>query len=623
RGRPARAPSAAPAGAEEPLAAAGAALSRALENQTRPVRTHAGDPAGPLPEASGPATEYWLSGPLSGRDGRPLGWIHLCCWGANFDDEDVPLLTQVAQMASIALENALASEAREANRLKDEFLATLSHELRTPLTTILGWTRILRTTAYDLQRTNHGLEVIERNVQAQARLIDDLLDVSRIIAGKLRLSLRPMAIVPAVETAIEAMRPAAEAKGVGLHLTVDPAIGRGERIDGDADRLQQVGWNLVSNAIKFTPAGGRIDVRLARSGDRFTVQVADTGKGISPSFLRHVFDRFRQADSTTTRSQGGLGIGLAIVSHIVEQHGGTVTAESGGLGQGATVTVTLPARTATAEDDDETFAERPAIEEAAAAATDLSPWRLLLVDDEVDAREVLSEVLQSFGAQVATAGSVAQALSRFAEEPPDVLISDIAMPGGDGYELLRRVRELPEERGGEVPAIALTAYAREEDRQRSFAAGFADHLAKPIEPLRLVAAVAAQATRAARASAAARTKRQVLVVEDDADSREALKTLLELSGYTVHTAETGPEGIEKALELKPHIAVVDIGLPEIDGHEVARRIRERLGSNSIFLVALTGYANESDLLRSRESGFNAHLAKPLELATLRRLLDGA
>lgn len=796
---------------------------------------------------SGAAEAGWLAAPLTGRDGRSFGWVHLAGRARDdmgaFGDEDRTILTQLAQVASIAIENVLSSEAREANRLKDEFLTTLSHELRTPLTAILGWTRVLRTSPFDAERCAHGLEVIERNVTAQTKLIEDLLDVSRIIAGKLRVNLRPIPLLASIEAAVEAMRPAAEAKGMSLILEISPEVDQRAVIAGDADRLQQVGWNLVSNAIKFTPAGGRIVVGVSRAAGGFQVRVTDTGKGISPQFMEHVFDRFRQDDSSSTRAHGGLGIGLAIVRHIVELHGGRVEAASPGVDKGATFTVTLPelampfeslgapAETGEEQAEEEAAAEdeatpagvvspaspvisaapaglvaptvptAPSASAANAAAADLGRLKLLVVDDEPDTREILSEILHSAGATVATAASLTEALALCDHFRPDLLISDIAMPGGDGYALVRQLRRRGPRRGGGVPAIAVSAHAREEDRRRALAAGFVRYITKPVEPADLVGAVrevasglsvasgadgaleepgehrlagdhrdeghpesaegvesaesaevlvvsgageagaangSAAAEGVAKAEGAAGTEsaagggpaaagaagpaaataataaaagqaggsgsngrhrsaavapmaagggvaragrggragtatagaaggavgaaqagvdqrapiaggaggsghggdageatggaeasrgggadagaRRILLVEDDADTREALKTLLELSGHQVAVAADGGEAVAHVVAYRPDVALVDIGLPEIDGNEVARRIRALLGAGGIFLVALTGYGGEAEEELTRAAGFDAHFTKPVELSRLDRLL---
>jgi signal transduction histidine kinase len=382
-------------------------------------------------------------------------------------------------------------EAEEANRMKDEFLATLSHELRTPLNAMLGWAQVLRMGKLDPAASARALETIERNARAQAQLIADLLDVSRIITGKLRLDFQPVELRRILDAALDSVRPAAEAKGIRLGVSLGPLA---SPVLGDADRLQQVVWNLLSNAIKFTPGDGAVEVRLRQNGGSAEVRVSDTGAGIRPDFLPYVFDRFRQAESTITRSHGGLGLGLSIVRHLVELHGGTVEVQSPGEGQGATFSVLLPVRPA--------LAEAPALVEAKEA--EASPWgrtellrgvSVLVVEDEEDTRELLITALEQCGAEVIAVSSAAEALERLDERPPDVLVSDLAMPGEDGYALIRKVRARPAERGGRVPAAALTAYARAEDRVRSLAAGFQMHVPKPIDPADLVSMVAALAGR--------------------------------------------------------------------------------------------------------------------------------
>jgi CheY-like chemotaxis protein len=390
-------------------------------------------------------------------------------------------------------------EAEHLNRLKDEFLATVSHELRTPLQAILGWSRLLRgagsSGSVDPARLAKGLEVIDRNAKAQAQLIEDILDVSRIITGKVRLNDAMVNLAAVVRAAADTIRPAADAKRIEVVTELDPELGA---IVGDEDRLQQVVWNLISNAVKFTPAGGRVYVRAARVDTHVELIVSDTGNGIPSEFLPYVFERFRQADSTTTRSHGGLGLGLAIVRHLVELHGGTVRAESAGVGQGATFTVALPVRAVSATGDAQAI--RAALVRASPAAKGeqvLTGVRVLVVDDEADARELLVSVLEQFGAKPRAVGSVSEAFSALGELDaleglrPDVLVSDIGMPGEDGYVLIRRLRTLEGERGiPSLPAVALTAYARGEDRQRALAAGFQVHVAKPVEPSELVGAIA-------------------------------------------------------------------------------------------------------------------------------------
>jgi len=429
--------------------------------------------------------------------GRTLGALTFIASESErrFGRSDLGLAEDVARRAGLAVENArlykASQEARQAaeaaNRAKDEFLATLSHELRTPLSPILGWVRLLRSGDLDAAASARGLEVIERNVRAQTQLIEDLLDVSRIITGKLRLEVRPMDLVTVVEAGIEAVRPAADAKAIQIESRLDP---RASAMVGDPDRLQQVVWNLVSNAVKFTPKEGRVEVELTGIDSHARLRVKDTGKGISPTFLPHVFDRLRQADSTSTRAHGGLGIGLAIVRHLVELHGGTVAAESGGEGKGAVFTVELPISPAAGP-------ERPAPESAEAqeGSVRLDGVRVMVVDDEADTRDLLSFSLRNYGAEVTALGSASEALAAIQRDKPDVLVSDIGLPGDDGYVLIRKVRALDEDRGGRVPAAALTAYAKDEDRHRAIAAGFQAHVPKPVELAELASVVASLAGR--------------------------------------------------------------------------------------------------------------------------------
>jgi signal transduction histidine kinase/CheY-like chemotaxis protein len=394
-------------------------------------------------------------------------------------------------------ERAARAEAEAASRAKDDFLATISHELRTPLTAILAWPLILRGKLGDPEALTRGLGVIERNAQLQAQIIEDLLEVSRIVTGKLRLDLRPLELTPILAAAADTLRGAAEAKGVGLMTRIEEPVGP---VHGDPDRLQQILWNLLSNAVKFTGPGGRVEMSLERTATHAVIRVRDDGQGIAPEFLPYVFDRFRQADSSTTRRHGGLGLGLAIVRHLVELHGGTVAADSPGTGRGATFTVELPlsfpvlagagrlqAPRAIGAAGRSESAELAAMAEVAEVA-DLSGLSLVVVDDEPDTLEMLTEALSGHGAEVRPCRSAAEALAALAERPADALLSDIAMPGVDGYELIRRVRALSGIEG--IPAIALTAYARAEDRERSLQAGFQVHVAKPVEPARLAVIVA-------------------------------------------------------------------------------------------------------------------------------------
>ena len=408
------------------------------------------------------------------------------------------------QAEAFAMDNAVLyrqaegarAEAEVANRAKDEFLATLSHELRTPLTAILGWTRILRTEEVDEATRVRGLEVIDRNVQAQARLIEDVLDVSRIITGKMQLNVRRIDMPAVVDAAIESVRPAADAKKIEVVAALEgPAT-----IAGDGERLQQVVWNLLSNAIKFTPSGGRIEVRLHVDGENVALEVSDSGKGIASEFLPYVFDRFRQADSSSTRTHGGLGIGLALVRHLVELHGGSVHARSGGEGAGSTFAIRLPVAGPTVEIDP--MADVPAATVSRVSQSGLPSLegvRVLVVDDEADARDLLGVILRRRGAAVDLAASVPEALEALARTRPDVLVSDISMPDADGYALIREIRGREAHGDGPTPAIALTAYARDRDRERAIASGFQLHLAKPVEPDELILAVAELAGRTAEA----------------------------------------------------------------------------------------------------------------------------
>jgi PAS domain S-box-containing protein len=387
----------------------------------------------------------------------------------------------------LARERAAHAEAESANSAKDEFLATVSHELRTPLNAILGWSRLLRIGQLDAQAACKAIEIVENNAKAQAQLIEDLLDVSRIVSGKLRINYEQVNLVTVIEAAIETARPAAQAKSIQLSAELDSAAGA---VIGDATRLQQVIWNPLSNAVKFTPKDGSVEIRLERDDSHAQVTISDIGQGISQDFLPHVFDRFRQADSKDTRRHGGLGLGLAIVRHLVEMHGGAVKADSPGEGHGATFTVRLPIKTAQTETG-------KMIEEQAANSSPLLDWlpslngvKVLAVDDEASAREIISAVLTQCGATVTAVASAADAITVLAQSRPDVLVSDIGMPDENGYELISKVRKLKPEQGGNIPAVALTAYARTEDRMRALAAGFQSHVPKPIEPAELALVVA-------------------------------------------------------------------------------------------------------------------------------------
>jgi PAS domain S-box-containing protein len=391
--------------------------------------------------------------------------------------------------ALLIRERDARQHAEEADRLKDEFLATLSHELRTPLTSILGWASMIRNGEVEGSSAARAIETIERNARSQARLIDDLLDVSRIITGNLRLDLHPLNLAPIVEAAIDALRPTADVKGIQLRTEF---VSGDCLIKGDTNRLRQVIWNLLSNAIKFTQRGGVVVINLQCVGSTVRLAVADTGEGISPEFLPYVFDRFRQAEGSISRKQGGLGLGLAVVRHLVELHGGAITAESEGLGQGSLFTVELPLAQ---ERRDPARAEerRREIERRSSrkGSVRLDNVHVLLVEDDDDSRKLLGTMLKRYGARVTSTKSAAEALNVFADDVPDVLISDIGMPDEDGYEFIQKLRALPREQGGQTPAIALTGYASRKDKERALAAGYQQHIAKPIEQADMIAAIAA------------------------------------------------------------------------------------------------------------------------------------
>ena len=405
---------------------------------------------------------------------------------------------QQALQAALAAEKAARADAERADRLKDDFLSTLSHELRTPLNAILGWTHVLQRSPDKPETVLKGVQVIERNVKVQVRIIEDLLDVSKIVSGNLRLEPQLVELMPVIDAAIESVAPLAQARGVRLDRALDI---QAAPVLGDATRLQQVVWNLLTNSIKFTPAGGRVEIGLGRLDGSIKICVEDTGEGIDPSFLPHVFERLRQADGSTTRRHSGLGLGLSIVKHLVELHGGTVVAESAGRGQGSRFTVTLPI--AKAQAPAQRASDRPAASPSpisAAAETpvvSLNGLDVLLVDDETDARELMHQVLSEAGAQVRLASSAQEALQAYSARRPDVLVSDVGMPGEDGYSLIGRIRK-QDPGSHQVPAIALTAFARAEDRRRALLSGFQLHIAKPIEPAELVAAVASFAGRTGR-----------------------------------------------------------------------------------------------------------------------------
>ncbi|MEI1373466.1 PAS domain S-box protein [Nostoc sp. UHCC 0926] len=380
-------------------------------------------------------------------------------------------------------EKTARQQAEIANKIKNEFLGVLSHELRTPLNSLLGWSKMLRTRKFDEKTTNHALETIERNAKLQTQLIEDLLDVSHILQGKLNLNICPVSLVMVVEAALKTVQLAAQARSIQIQTIFDPTLGQ---VMGDPNRLQQVVWNLLSNAVKFTPTGGRVEIRLMEAANQAQIQVSDTGKGISPDFLSYVFDYFRQADGTTTRTFGGLGLGLAIVRKVVEMHGGKVQAESPGEGSGATFTVELPLLV---RGEDIRYEENESLD-CEPESSLLSNTQILVVDDEPDIRDLVTFILQDYGVEVTAVSSAQEALQALSKSIPDVLISDIGMPKTDGYMLMREVRARSPQQGGRVPAIALTAYAGEMNQQQALAAGFQMHISKPVDPDALVKAIA-------------------------------------------------------------------------------------------------------------------------------------
>jgi signal transduction histidine kinase/ActR/RegA family two-component response regulator len=453
---------------------------------------HHGMPAGHLPVCS------YLAVPVKSASGDVLGGLF---FGHSkpgiFTDQHERIAVGIAAWASVALENArLYQKAREADRVKDEFLAVLSHELRTPLNAIVGYARLLRSGVLAGEKAERGLETLERNATSLTQIVEDVLDVSRIVSGKIRLDVQPVDLPLVVHNAVGTVQPAADAKGVRLQTIVDPRVGP---VSGDPDRLQQVVWNLLSNAVKFTPKQGRVQLRLERVDSHVEIVVSDTGIGIRPSFLPHVFERFRQADATTTRQTGGLGLGLSIVRHIVEMHGGSVEVASQGEGQGATFRVQLPVMIVH-HDRRPGAHEHPTARRTAplGALGGLAGVRVLAIDDEEDALGLLRVVLETAGAEVVTESSAAAALARVGEVKPDVLVVDLGMPQMNGFEFIARIRDAANADVRDIPAAALTAFARSDDRTKALKSGFEMHLAKPVDPGELVASVATLVRRTAK-----------------------------------------------------------------------------------------------------------------------------
>jgi signal transduction histidine kinase/CheY-like chemotaxis protein len=474
---------------------------------------HHGMPKNHLPVVS------YLAVPVIARSGKVIGGLFFGhAERGVFTERSERLIVGVAAQAAIAIDNARMYEdakraaderarlldAERAARLevervslvKDEFLATLSHELRTPLNAVLGWSEMLLARTDEGSETRRGLETIVRNARAQSQLIEDLLDMNRIVSGKIRLDVQRLELAPVVEAALDSVGPSAQAKGIAIRRTIDPNSGP---VFGDPNRLQQVVWNLLSNAVKFTPRGGKIDVIVQRVSSHVEISVHDSGMGIAPEFLPHLFERFRQADSSTTRKFGGLGLGLSIVKQLVELHGGTVKAESLGEGRGATLTVALPLRAVRESSIPREHPTTPRATIMRAPEISLGGIKVLVIDDELDERELVEYVLLSADAEVISAATAAEGFLLVKAERPDVIVSDIGMPEHDGYQFMRDVRALHASAGGLTPAIALTAFARSEDRTRAMLAGYQVHVSKPIEPRELVATVMSLAANSGRA----------------------------------------------------------------------------------------------------------------------------
>src|SRR5215475_8109606 len=425
--------------------------------------------------------------PIKGAEGKIIGAVLI------FRDITERRLVEEERSRLLTSERSAREKAEAASRSKDEFVAMISHEIRSPLNSILGWAQLLRRGKFDQAETERATEIIERNARAQSQLIEDLLDVSRVITGKLTLDVRPVELAHIIDAAMDSIRPAAEAKSIQLRARVES---RGSLVSGDPNRLQQIIWNLLSNAVKFTPRHGRVDVSLGRVDSHFQITVSDSGVGISPEFLPFVFDRFSQANTTSEQKYGGLGLGLAIVRHLVELLGGAVRADSPGEGQGATFTVTLPVKAVRYEMSEIELAASGA--ENAGSLVDaimLDGLRVMVVDDEAETRDLLTAMLTRRGAEVKACASAAEALEEIERWRPSVLVSDIGMPDEDGYTLIGKLRALGPERGGDIPAVALTAYARSEDRMRALASGFQVHVPKPIEAGELVVVIASLAGR--------------------------------------------------------------------------------------------------------------------------------
>ncbi len=523
----------------------------------------------------------------------------------------------------------LNEELRASNFAKDEFLATVSHELRTPLNAMLGWLSLLESGELPLSKRVQAMETVTRNARVQAQLVEDLLDVSRIVSGKMRLDVQPVDPLEVVEAALATVQPAAAAKGIRIQPVLDPNAGP---VMGDPSRLQQVLWNLLTNAVKFTPKDGRIQVRLQRVESSIEIGVTDSGSGIRAEFLPHVFERFRQSNGAITRSHKGLGLGLSIVKHLVELHGGQVAAASDGEGYGATFTVRLPIASLRPPAIERKAAPGP-LRAAGSAAQglegkpELTGLRMLVVDDEPDARELVTTLLESSGVEVTAAGSAEEALALVPRILPDILISDIGMPGVDGYELLQRLRQLPADQGGRTVAVALTAFARSEDRSRAFLAGFDMYLPKPVDPGELMALVVNLRQRLkgndadrstpslpppsapVPASAMPLSELKVLVVDVEGDARAEIVRTLAAAGALVSASRSADAALRQLEVLDPDILVCSLELPDHDGAWLLRELRLRSGHRTTPAIALTRLESRDDARTAILAGFQAHLPK--------------
>jgi PAS domain S-box-containing protein len=549
--------------------------------------------------------------PLQQADGTFVGYIGSCV------DITERRQAEDERGSLLAREQAARAEAEHANRLKDEFLSIVSHELRTPLAAVLGWAQLLQGDSLDASTRQRALTVIERSAKAQAKLLEDILDVSRVVSGKLRLDFSPVQLPEIIEAALESIRPAAASKGIQLESAIDPEA---SAVRGDAERLEQVVWNLLSNAVKFTPEGGRVAIRLQRVDSQLEITVSDTGEGMPADFLPYAFEAFRQADASPSRRHGGLGLGLAIVRHVIELHGGTVHAHSDGPGRGAVFTIRLPH----AAGEDGRGHEAAASEETVAG---LQGLRILIAEDDPDTRHLLTVLLETRGAQVSGAASAAEALDVFRLHRPDVVLCDIGLPGQDGYALIRQIRALEAEQGGAVPAVALSAYARSEDREQALAAGFQMHLSKPVNPrlvTRAIKTAAGQQQALARGAAARADGSQmdqaalkVVVIDDAKDLVDMFAVVLREMGHQVDVFYDGPSALRQIAAIQPHVIFSDISMRQMNGYELAKRLREMPELRHTALVAMTGFGQDEDGGHTLRAGFDYHLVKPVLGAQLR------